>query len=185
MKESDAAAVLALAAAFDKRTIGETDVRAWGIALGALSPERCLQAVARYYGENSRPIMPSDVKMLARTTTDGDNTRSQAAQQPVSPEPAPGDPTTPDDPGKAVTVRLRDGTAATYRKPAPSRDPNTGSRDPRVAPFLCPACGSKYHGDSPCPRRAGPPVGWRNQIADWRGYFREQRERGRVPRGEQ
>lgn len=179
VNEEDATAVLVTAATFDRRTIGETDVRAWAIALGTLDPQRCREAVIRYYQENSRPVMPSDVRTLARTTTTGEYDRHTASHGPSAaqnPQPLP---TTQPTFTRPVTGRLRDGTEFVYIKPVETRDPYTGSTDPRCWPFRCPHCGAA-HGSSSCGSLTGPPDDFRDQRAYWRSFYRDQYDRDPV-----
>ena len=70
MNRADAARLLALAAAYDCRTVGETDVAAWHLALDGLDPERCKAAIVRHYRESTDRVMPAHIRRLARTTTD-------------------------------------------------------------------------------------------------------------------
>lgn len=70
MNRADVARLLSLAAAFDSRTIGETDVAAWQLALDGLDPARCRDAIVRHYRESTDRLMPAHVRRLARTTGD-------------------------------------------------------------------------------------------------------------------
>lgn len=65
MTPGDAARVLTKAAAFDQRTIGESDVLAWHEALVDLDGADALAAVSRHYGTSEQRIMPSHVRRLA------------------------------------------------------------------------------------------------------------------------
>jgi len=66
MTHGDTARILAKAAAFDQRTIGESDVLAWHEAIGDLDAADSLAAVARFYATVvDRRIMPGDVRVLA------------------------------------------------------------------------------------------------------------------------
>jgi len=61
----DAARVLSKAAAYDGRTIGDSDVLAWHEAIGDLDAADSLAAVARFYGVVvDRRLMPGDVRIL-------------------------------------------------------------------------------------------------------------------------
>jgi hypothetical protein len=57
----DTGRLLAVAAAFDARTVDEIDVIAWQEALGDLDFEVARRRVIKYYRENKTPIMPADV----------------------------------------------------------------------------------------------------------------------------
>jgi hypothetical protein len=63
---SEAAQVLAKAAAFDRRTVGEIDARAWAEVLGHVSLDDALAAVTRHYAGSREWIMPSDVREQVR-----------------------------------------------------------------------------------------------------------------------
>lgn len=68
MSVGDVARLLAMCAAIDKRTIGETDALAWHAILGNLDYAACKEAVVKHYGETNKQAMPADIKRLARTT---------------------------------------------------------------------------------------------------------------------
>ncbi|MDX3214544.1 hypothetical protein PV318_03160 [Streptomyces sp. ME02-6991-2B] len=62
MTPADAAELLTLAAAFDRRTIGEADALAWGAALHSVPlDDDTRAAVARHYAETDRWITPAHV----------------------------------------------------------------------------------------------------------------------------
>lgn len=62
MTPADAAKLLALAAAFDRRTVGESDAMAWADALDGLRLEDCIQAVKDHYRASDKWVMPSNVR---------------------------------------------------------------------------------------------------------------------------
>jgi hypothetical protein len=62
----EAAAVLATAAAFDRRTVGEVDVRAWAEVLSDVSVADALAGVKEHYANTSDFLMPADVRRVAR-----------------------------------------------------------------------------------------------------------------------
>ncbi|MCX5607058.1 hypothetical protein OHB39_05605 [Streptomyces sp. NBC_00047] len=65
MTPADAAEVLALCAAFDLRTIGEADARAWAYALRDLPlDDDTRQAVADHYGVTEKRATPADVRRI-------------------------------------------------------------------------------------------------------------------------
>lgn len=64
MTPGDVARVLAKAAAFDLRTIGESDVMAWHEALGDLDAADALAAVTRHYRETDDRLMPTHVRRI-------------------------------------------------------------------------------------------------------------------------
>ena len=66
MKPSEAAVVLATAAAFDRREVGELDAEAWHAAFAAagladLALEDARAAVVAHYAQTRQWLMPSDV----------------------------------------------------------------------------------------------------------------------------
>lgn len=62
MTPADAAELLTLCAAFDRRTVGEADARAWAAALNAIPlDDDARAAVARHYAETDRWITPAHV----------------------------------------------------------------------------------------------------------------------------
>ncbi|MEU8721487.1 zinc finger domain-containing protein [Streptomyces antimycoticus] len=63
MTPADAAELLTLAAAFDRRTVGEADARAWAAALNATPfDDDAREAVARHYAETDRWLTPAHVR---------------------------------------------------------------------------------------------------------------------------
>jgi hypothetical protein len=62
MTPADTAELLVLAAAFDRRTIGEADVAAWHAALGDLEPSDVKAAIIAHYQDTSDWLMPSHVR---------------------------------------------------------------------------------------------------------------------------
>ncbi|MFV2094843.1 hypothetical protein ACFHW1_05040 [Micromonospora sp. LOL_014] len=65
MTPGDTARVLAKAAAFDQRTIGEADIAAWHEALADLDGADCLAAVTRHYATSEKRLMPVHVRAIA------------------------------------------------------------------------------------------------------------------------
>jgi len=60
---ADAAELLTLAAAFDRRTVGEADARAWAAALNAMPlDDDAREAVARHYADTDRWLTPAHVR---------------------------------------------------------------------------------------------------------------------------
>ena len=60
LKETNTA--LAMVQAFDRRTVGEVDVRAWHSVLGDLEMADVLEAVRRHYADSSEWMMPVHVR---------------------------------------------------------------------------------------------------------------------------
>jgi hypothetical protein len=63
LKETNQA--LALAQAFDRRTVGEMDVRAWHSVLGDLDAADVMEAVRHHYASETDWIMPGHVRRIA------------------------------------------------------------------------------------------------------------------------
>lgn len=62
----DAARLLALAAAYDRRTIGEADAVAWADVLADLDVADCAQAIREHYTISTDWIMPAHVRRIVR-----------------------------------------------------------------------------------------------------------------------
>jgi hypothetical protein len=61
MERSEAAKVLTLCAVYDRRTIGETDVREWHNVLDLVRFADATVAVRQHYAAHREWVMPSDV----------------------------------------------------------------------------------------------------------------------------
>ncbi|GAA1616110.1 hypothetical protein ACFQY4_18100 [Catellatospora bangladeshensis] len=66
MKPSEMGKVLAKCAAFDSRTVGESDVMAWHEAVGHLDFEHAMQAVSRFYATSRQRMWPVDLVETVR-----------------------------------------------------------------------------------------------------------------------
>lgn len=66
MNLSETADLLTAMSAFDRRTIGDGDVIAWQAVLSDASFEDCVEAVKRYYAEQTEWMMPAHVRRLVR-----------------------------------------------------------------------------------------------------------------------
>lgn len=64
---SDVATLLAFAAAFDRRTLGEADVLAWHTVLADVDLDDARQAVSAHYADTRDWIMPADIRQRVRT----------------------------------------------------------------------------------------------------------------------
>jgi hypothetical protein len=62
MTPADAARILAVAAAFDRRTVGELDAHAWADALHDLNPTDCLEAARAHYRHTTDWLMPAHIR---------------------------------------------------------------------------------------------------------------------------
>ena len=58
----ETAELLAVIASFDRRTVGETDVRAWQLALSEVRAVDAQQVVVDHYRDSRDWIMPSDIR---------------------------------------------------------------------------------------------------------------------------
>ncbi|MEU5668974.1 hypothetical protein ABZ749_01125 [Micromonospora sp. NPDC047753] len=65
MNATDIANVLAKAAAFDQRTVGQADILAWHEALHDLEAVDALAAVTRHYASSEQRLMPVHVRRIA------------------------------------------------------------------------------------------------------------------------
>lgn len=78
MNVEETAAVLAKAQAYDRRTIGKTDVLAWHEALADLTVADALGAVAAHYRDSTEWLMPAHVR---RHAGDIDRARRRDARE--------------------------------------------------------------------------------------------------------
>jgi hypothetical protein len=62
MTPAEVAEALALAAAYDQRTVGEFDVGAWHQVLADLDAGDVRAAIVDYYRDNRARIMPADIR---------------------------------------------------------------------------------------------------------------------------
>lgn len=67
MNPADAAEVLGVAAAFDRRTVGRADAEAWADTLNGVRLEDAMQAVKNHYASSREFIYPSDVLAIVKT----------------------------------------------------------------------------------------------------------------------
>jgi hypothetical protein len=66
MNRTEAGVLLAVAAAFDSRTIGEADAMAWASALPDVAFDDARDAVIGHYADTTDRIMPAHVKARVR-----------------------------------------------------------------------------------------------------------------------
>ncbi|WBP89488.1 zinc finger domain-containing protein [Kitasatospora cathayae] len=66
MTPSQVAELLTMASAFDRRTVGKTDVMAWHLVLRDVDFEQAQTAVAAHYADTRDWIMPSDIRHRVR-----------------------------------------------------------------------------------------------------------------------
>lgn len=102
----ETANVLALAQAFDNRTVGEVNVRAWYAVLGDLAAEDVVKAVEAHYSTETAWIMPAHVVAFVK---DLDRIRAAAAT-PWAPGQygVPKDQALPELPGGAARLTAAD-----------------------------------------------------------------------------
>ncbi|WP_333758449.1 hypothetical protein [Streptomyces sp. ISBFB 2968] len=61
MTLAETADLLSIAAAIDKRTIGESDVRAWQLVLDDIPFDAARKALRDHYRETTKHAMPADI----------------------------------------------------------------------------------------------------------------------------
>lgn len=83
MNDSEAAMLLALAASYDRRTVGVADARAWAAVLADVSLDEGLDAVKAHYGASTEWLMPAHVRHRVKTW------REARLAREVMPAPAP------------------------------------------------------------------------------------------------
>lgn len=66
MKPSEAAMLLGVASAYDRRTVGQADAEAWAAALGGLDLNDCRQAIIDHYADSTEWLMPAHIKRAVR-----------------------------------------------------------------------------------------------------------------------
>ncbi|MBC2903186.1 hypothetical protein [Streptomyces cupreus] len=66
MTPAETAELLGLCAAFDRRTIGRTDVAAWTTVLADIDLTAAKAAVTAHYATETRWIMPADIRQAVR-----------------------------------------------------------------------------------------------------------------------
>ncbi|MFF0777050.1 hypothetical protein [Streptomyces sp. NPDC003720] len=69
MTLSETADLLSIAAAIDKRTLGESDVRAWQMVLNDIPFDAARDALRDHYRETTKPVMPADIVRRAKPKT--------------------------------------------------------------------------------------------------------------------
>jgi hypothetical protein len=75
--------VLAKAAAFDNRKVGEVDVLAWHEVIGRYDVSDALAAVTRHYTETRDRLMPADLMRHMKTIRE-ERSRAQKAAAPLA-----------------------------------------------------------------------------------------------------
>lgn len=69
-------AVLGKCAAYDRRTVGETDIHAWTEALDGITYAEALEAVRRHYRADDAWLMPAHIRAIVHGIRE-DNRRHQ------------------------------------------------------------------------------------------------------------
>lgn len=64
MTPEQVGAVLGKCAAYDRRTVGETDIHAWTEALDGISYDEALEAVRRHYRATDAWAMPAHIRAI-------------------------------------------------------------------------------------------------------------------------
>ena len=83
MTPSQAAELLAFAAAFDRRTVGKADALAWHTVLADIDHDDARRAVAAHYATETRWIMPADIRQAVRAAHDEGARDIQGPGQPA------------------------------------------------------------------------------------------------------
>ena len=81
MTPSETALLLALAAAYDRRTVGEADVYAWHDVLEHVPLETGKDAVRHHYATSTRFLMPADVNAYAERVREMDELAARRRRQ--------------------------------------------------------------------------------------------------------
>jgi hypothetical protein len=66
MNRAEVARLLALAAAYDRRTVGDADIAAWAAALADIPASDAENAVLRHFRESDAFLMPVHVRRLVK-----------------------------------------------------------------------------------------------------------------------
>lgn len=84
MNETETAAILAVAALYDNRSLTEETVIAWHATLEDLDFTQAKNAVVEYYRRSDKYLMPAHIRELVKTQAERDvvNERRQAALRP-------------------------------------------------------------------------------------------------------
>lgn len=69
MTTNECIELLAVVAAYDRRTVGESDVLAWSAALSDLPLEPCKRAVVTYYSRETTWLMPAHLRKLVTASS--------------------------------------------------------------------------------------------------------------------
>jgi hypothetical protein len=69
MTLAETADLLSIAAAIDKRTLGESDVRAWQMVLDDIDFEAARSALRAHYRETTKHVMPADIVRRVKPAT--------------------------------------------------------------------------------------------------------------------
>lgn len=80
MNVNDTAKVLAKAAAFDRRTIGDSEILVWHEAIGDLPLGDCLNAVTAHYRESADWLTPAHIRQFAQAADHKRRGQQRAAQ---------------------------------------------------------------------------------------------------------
>lgn len=76
MKKSEAALILAAAAARDLRRVGEADVLAWHEDLEDVTYPEAREALKRYYRDHTERVMPAHIRQFVRIIRDEQRRKS-------------------------------------------------------------------------------------------------------------
>lgn len=90
MDRTETAALLAVVAAYDRRSLSESDVLAWHEALHDLPAEHCRAAVAEHYRRETSWLMPAHVRKLVVAARNDAHQRALPAEGDAPRVPMPG-----------------------------------------------------------------------------------------------
>lgn len=110
MTPADAARLLGVAAIFDRRTIGETEARAWADALDDLDPRDCADAIRAHYRDQTTWIMPAHIRERIAAVRRAEAERAKNARQLAAIESAKRDAAT------EAAARARDEARAAFER---------------------------------------------------------------------
>lgn len=122
MTPADAAELLSIAAAFDRRKIGHTDALAWAKALEGLNPRDCAQAITDHFKDSTEYLMPAHVRQrVQRLRTERIRAVPSTALEPADVD--PNDVEAYQVARLALIRRVADGDPLPERPALPARDP--------------------------------------------------------------
>lgn len=161
MNLQETAVLLALAASFDRRNIGEADVRAWHQVLADVDLDDAKTAVTDHYGQTTDWLMPAHIRTRVKALRAARIDKANLVYEPIGEESAREfcrrlaalrhDAATGDAPARPIALALPAGIAAPPDIVASADAHRVGLKVLQVA---CPFCKAPI--GSPCQLTAGP-----------------------------